>query len=117
MSNIARRSLLAGTAAVLASPAIVGSASAAQFSLKLGHNTPVSHPVHIRAIALAERVKAETQGRMEIAVFPSSQLGTENDMLSQVRVGGLEMMVMPALVLSVLVPASSIHGVWTTCTI
>ena len=111
MPDIARRGLLAGTAAALVTPALARRAAAAPLRLKMGHNTPVNHPVHVRATEMAARVKAETGGRVDIAVFPASQLGGDTDMLSQVRLGGLDMMTIPALVLSILVPAAAIDGI------
>jgi tripartite ATP-independent transporter DctP family solute receptor len=44
-------------------------------------------------------------------VFPSSQLGSDTDMLSQVRSGGIEFFTLSGLILSTLVPASSITGI------
>lgn len=111
MTIIARRGLLSGATAALAMPALVRPARAAEFSYKFGFNTPTNHPVTIQAAAMAERIRAQTGGRVDVQLFPSSQLGGDTDMLSQTRSGALEMQLIPALVLSVLVPASSINGI------
>jgi tripartite ATP-independent transporter DctP family solute receptor len=60
---------------------------------------------------MADAIKAETGGRVEIQIFPSNQLGSDTDMLSQLRSGGIEFFTLSGLILSTLVPAASINGV------
>lgn len=115
--TFSRRALLRATAAstalttgVLAAP-LVARAQSAEFSYKYANNLPVTHPMNVRAREMAEAVKAETGGRVEIQVFPSNQLGSDTDMLSQVRSGGVEFFTLSGLILSTLVPAASINGV------
>ncbi len=110
MVQISRRTLLASSA-VAALPATSRPARAAEFSLKFGNNSNASHPLNVRAMEMAERIKADTNGRVEVRVFPSSQLGSDTDMLSQLRSGALEMMTLSGLILSTLVPAASINGI------
>ena len=77
---------LAGSAALAAGirPAF---GQAAEFQLKWANNIPVTHPSTIRVKEAAEKIKAETKGRVDIQVFPNNQLGGDTDMLSQVRSG------------------------------
>jgi tripartite ATP-independent transporter DctP family solute receptor len=111
MSTISRRTLFA-TAAALPLVAINRRpAYAAEFTYKMAHNTAVSHPLHIRATAAAARVKEATSGRVEITVFPSSQLGSDTDTLSQLRSGAVEMFTLSGLILSTLVPVAAINGI------
>ena len=111
MSTISRRTLFA-TAAALPLVAINRRpAYAAEFSYKMAHNAAVSHPLHIRATAAAARVKEATSGRVEITVFPNSQLGSDTDMLSQLRSGAVEMFTLSGLILSTLVPVAAINGI------
>jgi tripartite ATP-independent transporter DctP family solute receptor len=106
-----RRRLLA-TACALPLVAIrTRPARAADFSYKLATNLPATHPLSARNIEAADRIKAATGGRLEIAVFPNSQLGTDTDMLSQVRSGALEFFTLSGLILSTLVPLAAINGV------
>lgn len=51
---------------------------------------PVAGDIH-GAQALADYVKEKTNGRIEISVFPSGQLGSERSMASQVQSGSLQM--------------------------
>ena len=112
--SLSRRDLLAtGSAAafgVLAAPH-VARAQSAEFTYKYANNLPVTHPMNIRAREMAEAIKAETGGKVEIQVFPSNQLGSDTDMLSQLRSGGIEFFTLSGLILSTLVPAASINGV------
>src|SRR6185369_12394512 len=99
-----RRSLLlAGTAAT----ATIGmpwiAKGAAEFQLKYANNSPVTHPLTVR-------IKKETNGRVEIQVFPNNQLGSDTDMLSQLRSGAIEFFTLSGLILSTLVPVASING-------
>lgn len=111
MNNISRRAVLAGSGAIATLPLICAPAKAAEYSLKFGHNSNVASPLHINATRMAEQINAATNGRVDIQVFPSSQLGSDTDMLSQLRSGALEMMTLSGLILSTLVPAASISGI------
>lgn len=109
MPTISRRRL--GLLA-LAAPAILSRpARAAEFSLKFANNVATTHPLYIRSMEAAERVAKATNGRVEIRVFPNSQLGTDTDMLSQLRSGGIDLFTLSGLILSTLVPAASINGI------
>ena len=111
MNTISRRSLAATAAMAHALPAISRRAQAAEIRLKYANNAALDHPVNIRAAQVAERVRAETNGRVEIQIFPNSQLGGDTDTISQLRSGGIDMLTLSGLILSTLVPAASINGI------
>jgi tripartite ATP-independent transporter DctP family solute receptor len=106
-----RTVLLAGTAAsaTIAMPWIAK--GAAEFQLKYANNSPTAHPLNVRAVEAMERIKQETNGRVDIQIFPNNQLGSDTDMLSQLRSGAIEFFTLSGLILSTLVPVSSINGV------
>ena len=108
-----RRDLLkAGVAgAVVGSVPNVFAQAKAEFTYKYANNLPVTHPMNIRAKEMADAIKAETKGRVEIQIFPSNQLGGDTDMLSQLRSGGIQFFTLSGLILSTLVPAASISGI------
>ena len=110
LNTTRRRVLLAGTAAgaTIAMPWIAKAAP--EFSLKYANNSPVTHPLTVRTMEAMERIKKETNGRVDIQVFPNNQLGSDTDMLSQLRSGALEFFTLSGLILSTLVPAASING-------
>ncbi len=110
MNTIARRSLVAA-AVTLALPAIPRRVRAAEITLTYSNNASVGHPVNIRAAEVAQRVKADTNGRVEIQIFPNSQLGGDTDSISQLRSGGIDMLTLSGLILSIFVPAASINGI------
>jgi TRAP-type transport system periplasmic protein len=110
MSTLARRTLLA--AAPLPLFAIrTRPARAADFTLKLANNIPASHPMSVRQQEAVDRIKAATNGAVEIQVFPNNQLGGDTDTLSQLRSGAVDLFTLSGLILATLVPAASINGV------
>jgi len=112
--SFSRRTILKASAASAAFIGIgapyVARAQQAEFSYKLAYNLPDSHPINIRAKEMAAAVKSETNGRVDIQLFPNNQLGSDTDMLSQIRSGGIELFMVSGLILATLVPAASING-------
>jgi TRAP-type transport system periplasmic protein len=106
-----RTALLAGAAAgaTVAMPWIARAAP--EFSLKYANNVPVTHPLNVRAKEAMDRIKAQSNGRVEIEIFPNNQLGSDTDMLSQLRSGAIEFFTLSGLILSTLVPVASINGI------
>lgn len=114
MTSLSRRTFVRSAAAAASLPAfslLPSVARAAEFSFKCGHDQQLTHPIHIRLLEAASRIKQETGGRFDLQIFGSSQLGSDTDMLSQVRSGGLEMTLLPEVVLSTLVPVAAINSV------
>ncbi|WP_448191095.1 TRAP transporter substrate-binding protein [Azospirillum sp. sgz301742] len=111
-SGISRRALLKAGAAVSVAMPLVGiisrPASAAEFSYKLATGQDPSHPVNIRAQEALNRIREATGGRLDIALFPANQLGSDTDLLSQVRSGGVEFFNQASSVLATLAPAAGI---------
>ncbi len=90
---------------------IVARARSAEFSLKVAHPLAASHPTHLRLQEAADQVAKDTNGRVELRLFPNNQLGGEADTLSQLRNGGVEAYVIGGLVVSSLVPMAALDGV------
>jgi tripartite ATP-independent transporter DctP family solute receptor len=113
--SFSRRTLLK----VSAASAVMGSvgapyiarAQAAEFTYKYANNLPDSHPLNARAKEMAAAIKTETNGRFDLQIFPNNQLGSDTDMLSQIRSGGIEFFTLSGLILATLVPAASINGI------
>jgi TRAP-type transport system periplasmic protein len=83
-------------------------AKAAEINWKFTSSQPATHPSTIRYMEAAERVKQKSNGRMEIIVFHSGQLGTDLDTFTQVRIGGVQMMVLSNLLTSTAAPLGSL---------
>ncbi|WLA52847.1 MULTISPECIES: TRAP transporter substrate-binding protein [Bradyrhizobium] len=106
-----RRVLGTGSAAVAATMFGKPALAAAEFDLKLGVNTPETHPLTMRLTEAAKAVGAQSSGRVNITVFANSQLGGDPEMLSQVRAGGIELLAAPSMTLSTLVPLSGLPSI------
>ena len=108
-----RRDFLKVTAAGAAAglPLAGAYAQKAEFSYKYANNLPVTHPMNVRAKEMVDAIRTETKGRVDIQVFPNNQLGSDTDMLSQLRSGALEFFTLSGLILSTLVPTTSITGI------
>jgi tripartite ATP-independent transporter DctP family solute receptor len=101
---------MGGTAAAFATIGIITPARAAEFDLKFGHDLPIDHPLNVRSVQAFARIRAATNGRVQIKSFPTSQLGSDPSMISQLRSGALEMLAMPGGLLNAVAPLASIEN-------
>lgn len=76
--------------------------------LKLGHTLQDNHPLNKAALRFAELVKEGTQGRVEVQVFPNSQLGGEKDIVEGVKVGSIDLFLVAAGILGRFEPSITI---------
>ena len=106
-----RRALLAGAAAFPLLTTLKWPASAAEFELKYATGQDPSHPVNLRAQEALTRIREATSGRVDIKLFPANQLGSDTDLLTQVRNGSVEFFNLSSLILATLVPISGITSV------
>jgi TRAP-type transport system periplasmic protein len=86
-------------------------AAAAEFSYKFANNLPATHPLNLRGGEAVARILEATGGRVEIRLFPNNQLGSDTDVLSQLRSGAVEFFTLSGLILSTLVPPAAINGI------
>ncbi|ASJ62708.1 TRAP transporter substrate-binding protein [Sinorhizobium meliloti] len=91
--TFSRRTFLGGVAVgaalSLATPSLVRAQETR--TLRLGIVTPPGHPWNNAALKVGEALKAETNGRLSISVFPAGQLGNEAAMLQQMQSGALDL--------------------------
>src|ERR1700709_2571851 len=111
--TLTRRKLIAAAASGMWATSVLprSASAAAEFEFKLGVNTPDTHPLTLRLIEAAKAIGAQSSGRLNVTVFPNSQLGGDPEMLSQVRAGGIELLAAPSLTLSTLVPLSGLPSI------
>ena len=57
--------------------------------LKLAHGLDPSHPVHQAMVFMADRCKEISEGKLEIEIYPSGQLGTEQQCVELLQIGSL----------------------------
>src|SRR5262245_60601871 len=108
--TVLSRTVLAGVGAIVGASVLSRRALAAEFNLKYGNDLPPTHPINKRAAEACDAVRAATNGRVDIQVFPNSQLGGSTDMLSQVRSGALDMFTVGSP-LANLIPVSAIPSI------
>jgi len=91
--SISRRSFV-GTALAGTSVLAFGrvQAQSAKYRLRYGTAFPATHPGVVRIVEAADAIKKQTNGLVDLQVYPNSQLGSEPDMFSQVRTGALDFM-------------------------
>lgn len=113
--SLSRRSVLKASAAATIIGGIgapfVAHAQQAEFTYKYANNLPDTHPLNVRAREMSAAIRTETGGRFDLQVFPNNQLGSDTDVLSQIRSGGVEFFTLSGLILATLVPAASINGI------
>jgi len=81
------QTLIAGVIGVAAA----GSAFAADVTLKLGHLANEQTTWHKASLKFGEEVKALTNGRVEVQVFPNESLGKEIDLINGMQLGTVDM--------------------------
>jgi TRAP-type transport system periplasmic protein len=111
MRTITRRKLLRTGAATATFAILTRRGDAAEFSWRYANNNVVQHPMNVRLREAVERIREQTSGRVDIQIFPNSQLGGDTDMLSQLRTGAIQLFNLSGLILSTFVPLASINGI------
>jgi tripartite ATP-independent transporter DctP family solute receptor len=114
-TNFTRRGFLHASGATAAGVAVCGlltrPGNAAEFAFRYANNNVAAHPMNVRLREAADRIKEESGGRLDVQIFPNSQLGGDTDMLSQLRTGAIQMFNMSGLILATYVPVASINGI------
>lgn len=86
-----RASIFAAAVALLAVWVVAADGAAAadakQYVLKFNHVLAPTDPYHPALLKWSKAVAARTNGNLKIEVFPSAQLGVEEDILEQIRQG------------------------------
>lgn len=58
--------------------------------MKVGHSQSIESPRHISLLKFEELVEAKTNGAVDVQIFPSAQLGNEQEMVEAVKLGTLQ---------------------------
>lgn len=90
----------------LAAPAL---AKTRPVTLKFANVMPPGHAMNTRAREAAARIKAQSDGAVDLQVYPNGQLGNSTNLLTQLRSGAIDFYVM-GLELATLVPISALTG-------
>ncbi len=114
MHKLTRRQFIISTGATVVATSVgylPRRARAAEFTYKYCNNMVETHPTNVRAREMAEAIKSDSGGRLELQIFPNNQLGGDTDMLSQLRAGAVQFFSLSGLILATLVPSASISGI------
>lgn len=103
--------MLAAGAALTLSGILTRPAAAAEFDHKLATGQDCTHPVNTRARGALDRIREATGGRLDVQLFPADQPGSDTDLLSQVRGGGVESFDLSTPILATLVPIAGLPDI------
>jgi len=67
--------------------------------IKLAHGLPTDHPVHKAMVFMAKRLAELSDGKLSIQIYPSGQLGSEQQCVELVQIGSLAMTKVSAAVM------------------
>lgn len=114
--SLTRRTLLSRASVAIgggvAAPLVLSwPANAAEFAYKYGTALPDGHPMVIRSREAVAKIKEESNGRLDITLYPSSVLGQDTAMMSQAIAGALEVYGMSLDILAQKAPPAAIFGV------
>jgi len=79
-------------------------------TIKLAHGLDVNHPVHKAMELLAKELKTKSSGKMQVEIYPSSQLGSERQCLELLQIGSLGMTKVSAAVMENFSPNMKVFG-------
>jgi tripartite ATP-independent transporter DctP family solute receptor len=108
---LARRSLLTAAAALPLVSIRSDPARAAEFSYKLATGQTITQPINARLEQATGRIREATGGRLDIRFFPASQLGSDTDLLTQIRAGGIEFLNIAGSVISTVASGAALTNV------
>lgn len=57
--------------------------------LKLAHGLSIDHPVHIALVFMTERISELSEGKLIVDIYPSEQLGSEQQLIELVQIGSV----------------------------
>jgi len=109
--TLPRARFLAASCAAAAVAFVKAPARAAQFSYKYASNLSVDHPLNVWMRECWDAVKRETNGRLEVAVFPNNQLGGDTAALTQLRSGALQFFTLDGGILQSVVKVAAIQSI------
>lgn len=109
--GISRRNFMVAAAAVPLVAIRTRPAQAAEFEYKLATGQSLTQPINSRLDQAVKRIREASGGRLEIKFFPASQLGSDTDLLTQIRSGGVDFLNIAGSVLSTVAPIAGIANV------
>jgi tripartite ATP-independent transporter DctP family solute receptor len=106
-----RRRAMAGAGGLAAATILRWPAGAAEFNFKFGAASPMEHPAMVRSKEAADNIRRDTNGQVDISLYPSSQLGSDSSMIAQVVSGAIQMFLGALDLVAARNPVCGISGV------
>ncbi|WPP50048.1 TRAP transporter substrate-binding protein [Catalinimonas niigatensis] len=78
--------------------------------LRLAHELSVDHSVHQAMVYMAEQLEKKSEGKLQLKIYPSGQLGSERESLEMLQFGSLAMTKVSAAVMEGFVEKYKIFG-------
>jgi tripartite ATP-independent transporter DctP family solute receptor len=79
-------------------------------TIRLAHGLDVKHSVHKAMIKMGEDLEKISDGKMQLEIYPNSQLGTERECLELLQFGSLDMTKVSAGIMENFAPKMKIFG-------
>lgn len=70
-------------------------ASAAKYQIKFGHDHKDTSPHHQAALWLKNKLEKESNGEIEVTIYPTQMLGTGPQMVEMLQTGAIQMLAVP----------------------
>jgi tripartite ATP-independent transporter DctP family solute receptor len=81
---------------------------AAQFTFKLANDQTATHPMNVHTADAVKRIADASGGQIEVKVFPASILGSDPQMLSQLRAGAIDLVQIGNNILGSVIPSAAL---------
>lgn len=79
-------------------------------TIKLAHSLSEAHPVHKAMVYMGKKTAENSNGKLQLEIYPGSQLGTEQQCLELLQIGSLGMTKVSAAVMENFSPDLKVFG-------
>lgn len=79
-------------------------------TIRLAHGLDIQHPVHLALVFMNEELQRLSDGKMDLVIFPSGQLGSEREILELIQIGSMGMTKVSASSLEAFVPEMKVFS-------
>ncbi len=68
--------------------------------IKFSHNQPITSPEHVGAEKFKEIAESESNGKIEVQIYPASQMGSLREQVEGTQIGSINISMQPSAVIS-----------------
>lgn len=79
--------------------------------LRLAHTLDTSHPVHAALEFMAQELNRRSSGKMQIKIYPGSQLGSERETIELMQLGAIDLVKTSTSPLEGFIPGMGVFGI------